>query len=65
MPFVEFVCIKCGYLERCVAKIYAREFKGKPAPPLCLQGLTTGIDSMGEPKDKAEFEYVQCVLNEV
>ena len=65
MPYVKFICVKCGYRHRCEAKLYADEFAGVPTMPLCFQGLTNGIDEYGEPKDKAEFEYIECVLNEV
>jgi len=65
MPYVKFVCVKCGYRERCVALIYGNEFSGVPTPPLCFQGLTDGVDDYGEPRDNAEFEYIECKLDEV
>lgn len=60
MPYVKFVCVKCGYKMRCEAKLYAREFKAKPAPPLCFEGK---IDESGD--DISDFEYIECRLDEV
>lgn len=65
MPYVEFVCVKCGHNERCVSRIYSNSFDGLPTPPLCFQGLTDGIDEYGEPKDKAHFEYTVCRLDKI
>lgn len=60
MPVVTFICVKCGYKKRCVAKLYDDEFSGVPAGPLCFQGL---VDDNGG--DISKFEYIDCNLSEV
>ena len=59
MPYVKFICVKCGYKLRCEAKTYSDEFRGKPAPPLCFEGF---MDENGD--DRANFEYIECKLDE-
>lgn len=60
MPYVKFICVKCGYTSRCEVKLYAREFNCRPNQPLCLIGL---VDDNGN--DGSEFEYIECRLDEV
>lgn len=60
MPYVKFVCVKCGYKKRCEVKTYDESFNGVPARPLCIHGL---IVNDGE--DKADFEYIECKLDEL
>ena len=60
MPVVTFICVKCGYKNRCEAKTYADEFSGVPDHPLCFHGL---LDDDGD--DKAQFEYIGCKLDEI
>jgi hypothetical protein len=60
MPYVKFICVKCGHSHRCEVKTYEVSFSRVPDAPLCFNGLIQDDGS-----DKADFEYIECRLDEV